>query len=72
MKTLRIASGTWRPDARTLFHFGDYRIPLDMSEDMAARAVAEGVGEIVAEAKPAATTYETKPARRPAAKGNKP
>lgn len=47
MKTLHIPEPTsWRPDAQTLLHFGDYRIPLDISEELAARAVAEGVGSI--------------------------
>ncbi len=67
MKILRIPDGTWRPDARTLFHFGDYRIPLDMSEEMADRAVADGVGTIV-ENKLADPPPETKATHKPAAR----
>lgn len=60
MKTLHIPEPTsWRPDARTLLHFGDYRIPADISEELAARAVAEGVGTVT-ENKLAAPAPETK------------
>lgn len=59
MKIIRIpAPGTWRPDSRSLYHFGDYRIPLDMSEELAARALAEGVAVTVT------APLETKPAPR--------
>jgi hypothetical protein len=66
MKIIRITAqqGTWRPDLRTLYHFGDYRVPLDMSEELAARALAEGVAELVREAKPDPVRLETKPAPR--------
>ena len=48
MKIIRIpAPNTWRPDARMLFHFGDYRVPQDMSEELAERAIAEGVAELL-------------------------
>lgn len=67
MKTLRIPEGTWRPDDASLYHFGDYRIPQDMSEDMAKRAVAEGVGSIV-EDKRADPAPETKAADTKATK----
>jgi hypothetical protein len=41
---LSILNANWRlPDGR-LFHPGDYRVPQDMSEELARRAVAEGVG----------------------------
>lgn len=62
MKILRIAQGTWRPDANTLLHFGDYRVPLDMSEELAGRAVAEGVGSLI-EAKVADPMPEAKAAK---------
>ena len=67
MKIIRIPAGTWRPDSRSLYHFGDYRIPLDMSEELAARALADGVAELVPggrETKPAPAPNETKPAPR--------
>lgn len=35
----------WRPDERTLLGSGDYRVPLDMSDELAQRAIAEGVAE---------------------------
>lgn len=64
MKTLRIREPlAWRPDARSLYHFGDYRIPADMSEELAAQAVADGVGELV-EDKRAAPPPETKGGKR--------
>jgi hypothetical protein len=64
MKTLRIPEPTtWRPDRSTLYHFGDYRIPLDMSEELALRAVAEGVGTLI-EAKVILQSPETKVARK--------
>lgn len=33
---------TWRPDGR-LIHTGVYRIPEDMPEELALRAISEGV-----------------------------
>ena len=35
----------WRPDDCTLLGSGDYRVPLDMSDELAKRAIAEGVAE---------------------------
>lgn len=58
MKVIRFAERNWRPDARTLISTGDYRIPLDMSEELAERAVREGAAVVVTE------RVETKPARR--------
>lgn len=44
MKRIRIPEPhSWRPDSRTLFAFGVYRIPQDIDADLAARAVAESV-----------------------------
>ena len=68
MKIIRIPEpGTWRADANTLFHFGDYRVPLDMSEQLAQRAIDEGVAVLVTaplQTKPASPQgLETKPAR---------
>lgn len=48
MKQIRIPEGTWRTDGR-LFHFGTYRIPDDMSEELAQRAVSDGVAVVVEE-----------------------
>lgn len=68
MKAVRISEpATWRPDSKTLLHFGTYRVPEDMSEELAARAVADGVAQWVQterETKPAAPALETKPAGR--------
>lgn len=49
MKLIRIAAGNWRPDGRQLFHFGTYRVPEDMPESLARRAVEEGIAVIVDE-----------------------
>lgn len=50
MKMISISEpNTWRPDGKTLLHFGTYRVPEDMSDELAARAVAEGVAVEVAE-----------------------
>lgn len=63
MKILRIPEPeSWRPEPELLFAFGDYRVPLDMSEELADRAVAAGVGTLV-ETKVADPAPETK-ARR--------
>jgi len=68
MKIIRFAERNWRPDAQTLISTGDYRIPLDMSEELAQRALAEGAAVLVApaalERKPAPARLETKPAPR--------
>jgi hypothetical protein len=65
MRKVRITDRNWRPEG-FLFHPGVYRVPLDMSEAMADRAVAEGFAEEMQ--KPA--VLETKPApvisKRPA------
>lgn len=45
-KILRMPSN-WRPDEFTLYHPGDYRVPEDWSEDLAARAVDAGVAVVV-------------------------
>ncbi len=50
MKAIRIPEGTWRPEHGRLFHFGTYRVPEDIPEALAQRAVAEGVAVIVEEA----------------------
>ena len=64
MKTLRIPEPTtWRPDGATLVHFGDYRIPIDISAELAERAVAEGAGTII-EAKVILQSPETKAPRK--------
>lgn len=53
MKAIRIPEGTWRPEQGRLFHFGTYRVPEDMPEALAQRAVAEGVAVVVEDADPA-------------------
>lgn len=63
MKAIRIPEGTWRPDPGRLFHFGTYRVPEDMPEALAQRAVAEGVAVVVEDAAPAR--------RKPLAQANK-
>lgn len=51
MKIIRLAERNWRPDDATLVSTGDYRVGLDISEELAARAVAEGVAvEVVTDA----------------------
>lgn len=52
MKRIQIPEGTWRPDAQQLFHFGVYRVPEDMPEELAQRAVDEGVAVVVEEPAP--------------------
>jgi hypothetical protein len=42
---------TWRQPGR-LYHFGDYRIPEDMSLELAERAIAEGAAVLIEEPKP--------------------
>ncbi len=37
----------WRPDDKTLINTGFYLIPRDMSEELARRALAEGVAVLV-------------------------
>lgn len=61
MKIIRFAEKNWRPDAATLISTGDYRIPEDMSLELAERAVAEG----------AAVVVEAAPAEMPAAQPSK-
>lgn len=55
MKEIIIGPGNWRPDdTGVLFHPGTYRVPLDMSEELAQQAIESGAAEEVckAEAKP--------------------
>lgn len=54
MKTIRLSERNWRPDDATLVHTGDYRVPQDMSEALAERALADGVAVLVEEAAPPA------------------
>jgi hypothetical protein len=74
MRTIRFADN-WRPDERTLIHSGDYRVPSDLSEELAQRAVEDGVAEVVKVAKPAAEPAQAAepaaPAEKPAAKRSK-
>jgi hypothetical protein len=67
MKIIRFQPNNWRPDAATLISTGDYRIPTDMSEELAERALAEGAAALLSEepeTKPSTAALETKPARR--------
>lgn len=50
MKTIRLSERNWRPDDATLVHTGDYRVPQDLPEALAERALAEGVAVLVEEA----------------------
>lgn len=43
---------SWRPWKAGLIHSGIYRIPQDMSAEMAAKAVSEGVGEMMPDEPP--------------------
>lgn len=48
MKAIRIPEPTsWRPDANHLFAFGVYRVPEDISEEFARRAVSDGAAVVV-------------------------
>jgi len=48
VKAIRIPEPTaWRPDAKTLLHFGTYQVPDDISAELAERAVAEGAAVAV-------------------------
>lgn len=53
MKVIRFAEKNWRPDDRTLISTGDYRIPEDMTPELARRAVEEGAAVVVVSAEPA-------------------
>ncbi len=44
---IRFAEKNWRPDDKTLINTGFYWIPRDMSEELARRALAEGVAVLV-------------------------
>ena len=50
---------SWRPEPGVLYHFGLYRVPEDMSDELAQRAVAEGAAQEV-ETKPAPPVAATK------------
>lgn len=52
MRAVRIPEGTWRPGPGRLFHFGTYRVPEDMSEALAQRAIDEGVAVAVVDEPP--------------------
>jgi len=47
MKVIRFADKNWRPNEATLISTGDYRIPEDMSLELAERAVREGAAVVV-------------------------
>ena len=48
MKMIRIPEPlAWRIDAQTLLHFGTYRVPEDVSEEVAQTAIDAGVAEEV-------------------------
>lgn len=51
---------TWRASATRLYHFGEYRVPQDMPEDLARLAIDEGAAELVV----AGVAIETKPLPR--------
>lgn len=65
MTTIRFAEKNWRPDESTLVHTGDYRVPQDMSEDLAQRALEEGAAVAVDEPSdpPQGETEEAQPRR---------
>jgi hypothetical protein len=42
----------WRPDEKTLINTGYYWIPRDMSEELAKRALAEGVAVLIEDDQP--------------------
>lgn len=46
---IRFAENNWRPDAATLVSTGDYRIPEDMTQELADRAIAEGAAVLIVE-----------------------
>ena len=50
----------WRPNDCTLLGSGDYRVPLDMSDELAKRAIAEGAAEY-RDANPASEPDEREP-----------
>lgn len=45
---IRIPEPTsWRPDGSHLFAFGEYRVPQDMSQELAELAISEGAAVVV-------------------------
>lgn len=47
---IRIPEPTsWRPDGQRLFAFGEYRVPQDISQELADLAVSEGAAVVVKE-----------------------
>lgn len=47
---IRIPEPTsWRADGSRLFAFGEYRVPEDMSQEIAELAVSEGAASVVEE-----------------------
>lgn len=60
--------GTWRPDGARLFHFGEYRVPEDMSEELAKRALEEGAASVVGDAPDATVAPTPTPTPAPTAK----
>ena len=38
---------SWRPTSGSLIHAGVYRVPSDLQQDMAEKAVADGVGAML-------------------------
>jgi hypothetical protein len=55
MKVIRFADKNWRPNEATLISTGDYRIPEDMSLELAERAVRDGAAVVVEPAQTLAT-----------------
>lgn len=62
MKVIRFAERNWRPDEGSLVSTGDYRVPEDMPEELAQRALEDGVAVLVVggEEKPPAKTKKAK------------
>lgn len=58
-RIVRFADRNWRPAPGVLISTGDYRVPEDMPEDLAQRAVSEGAAVFVMPPPPAPA-----PARR--------
>ncbi len=65
MKTIRFAERNWRPDAATLISAGDYRIPEDMPEELAQRALSEGVAELLSDEAAPQPTPKARKAKAP-------
>ena len=55
----------WRPNAATLLHFGEYRVPEDISVELAERALAEGAAALVKDDVPEQPEQPVRAKRKP-------